>query len=185
MGPKPSKELTDTELNQPSKCKQTLNQLCVECNKPFYLFENNCIESCPSGYTQSSTPAECIKCYKTCKSCTGILKSQCTSCIDNFELNIIGNCVEAEINQDIDEHETVNEKYPQPKTESALEKAKIHDQLTELINSSNKHNFENLLLQCILIAITFLTILTITFKRGYIPFLLNKHNYSKIRDEII
>jgi len=99
-------ELTQKCLECHFTCKTCIgpsDTQCVECNQLKGLVKQNnlpvgrCLEiSCPSGYYPSiniiAEKASCEKCHKSCKECTGPIKTMCTSCnIGFFDYLINGN----------------------------------------------------------------------------------------------
>ena len=73
-------------------CKQQSidNLECKKCLPTFMLLNGKCLHDCPKGYYKSETGYDhhktCIKCYYSCKTCTGPNDYQCTSCYEDATL---------------------------------------------------------------------------------------------------
>ncbi|MBN3308952.1 furin-1 [Amia ocellicauda] len=76
-------------------CKTfNMEQICIECNSGYYLYQQDCVTECPAGFTpgsqQSDYPLEnwveppivpsCLPCHPSCLTCTGLGSSDCLSC---------------------------------------------------------------------------------------------------------
>ncbi|XP_064836085.1 furin-1-like [Oncorhynchus masou masou] len=95
---------TAKDLSQPSNgsCKTfDLQQICIECNGGYYLFQQGCVRDCPAGYTAGSQllnytmgnsvdPASvpsCLPCQPPCLTCSGLSPSACLSCPPHSHLD--------------------------------------------------------------------------------------------------
>lgn len=72
-------------INCLSPCNQcTLNSgqtLCITCIAGYYLFNGNCLLSCPSGYYQSASSLTCVQCQPSCLTCNS---SGCVLCSNSL-----------------------------------------------------------------------------------------------------
>lgn len=60
-------------------CSGPLSTNCLSCNIPQYLFNNTCVDTCPSRFHYAdSINYICPSCYQTCLRCTGPNDTQCT-----------------------------------------------------------------------------------------------------------
>jgi len=64
-------------------CLTNVNK-CVDCKKPFVLYENSCRTSCPDNYYADNN-RNCVKCQNGCEICNG--KNICKRCADGFYLH--------------------------------------------------------------------------------------------------
>lgn len=62
-------------------------KICLNCNVGKYLFNNNCLDSCPLGFYPDNTVGKCIPCNEACAHCFGGSNKNCYSC--NSELGFI------------------------------------------------------------------------------------------------
>jgi hypothetical protein len=64
-------------------CLTNVNK-CVDCKKPFVLYENTCRTACPDNYYADKN-RNCVKCENGCELCNG--KNICKRCADGFYLH--------------------------------------------------------------------------------------------------
>ena len=66
------------------------SKLFLKCHPNFMLLNGKCMHECPEGYYESQIGYDhhktCIKCYYSCKTCTGSNDYQCASCYDDATL---------------------------------------------------------------------------------------------------
>ncbi|KRX04787.1 WW domain [Pseudocohnilembus persalinus] len=75
--------LTCEECVEP--CKECTNynnngEFCTSCIDNYYLYNNDCIVSCPLGWIGNDATNECVECDVSCMECDGIAYNQCTAC---------------------------------------------------------------------------------------------------------
>ena len=60
---------------------------CKKCHQNFMLLNGKCVHKCPGGYYTGEVGYDhhktCLKCYYSCKTCTGPNDYQCTSCFED------------------------------------------------------------------------------------------------------
>ena len=78
--------------NPCATCEGPDSNDCLSCNSPWVLDKTTktCVDTCPTGYFNDAASLTCIRCYvasnpttdvhKSCKSCSGILMTNCLSC---------------------------------------------------------------------------------------------------------
>ena len=71
--------------------QQSLDNLaCTKCHPNFLLLNGKCIHDCPKGYYKGEIGYDhhktCLKCYYSCKTCTGPNDNQCLSCYEDATL---------------------------------------------------------------------------------------------------
>jgi proprotein convertase subtilisin/kexin type 5 len=62
---------------------------CTSCNVSslnIYLFNNNCLSTCGSGYYNNVISDICSACTSPCETCTNVSVSSCLTCIQNYYL---------------------------------------------------------------------------------------------------
>ena len=65
----------------PVNCKECTNSECTLCIQGLFLYEGNCLISCPlDAYYLGPNTNQCIKCHSTCATCNGKTQYNCTSC---------------------------------------------------------------------------------------------------------
>ncbi|XP_076845202.1 proprotein convertase subtilisin/kexin type 5b isoform X2 [Brachyhypopomus gauderio] len=91
-------------------CAGTGMEACTKCAEGYYLEEWRCVSSCSPGYYMSEQTAEngylqksCRKCDHTCYTCTGPGETNCSACVNGYNLEN-GLCVVSTICKD-DEYE--------------------------------------------------------------------------------
>jgi len=67
--------------------------ICLSCYRGFYLFENQCLQTCPSPYVPDDFYKKCALCDSTCKTCTGPNPNDCLTCNDSNNVWDDGNCI--------------------------------------------------------------------------------------------
>ena len=69
-----------------SKCKTCngTSTYCLSCQTPSYLFNNDCITQCPSGFYPRSLDNTCQLCDSSCITCNNAGSNNCLSCIDGY-----------------------------------------------------------------------------------------------------
>ena len=86
-------------------CENSKNT-CTQCLEPYFLLEQSCVNSCPSGYIEdrstrfcSKCPSghvylnsTCFKCHESCHGCRGPTSDKCTSCAQGFFL-LVNRCL--------------------------------------------------------------------------------------------
>ncbi|KAL4485929.1 hypothetical protein ABPG73_018334 [Tetrahymena malaccensis] len=84
----------------PAQCNQCNQNLqCIKCADPnYYFFQGQCTQQQPpQTYCQRNDQLSinlfCQICHPACKSCTGPLQSQCSSCNDGFVLDGNSTCI--------------------------------------------------------------------------------------------
>ncbi|XP_030620829.1 furin (paired basic amino acid cleaving enzyme) a [Chanos chanos] len=84
-----------------------LNQLCIECDPGFYLFQHSCVRTCPHGFTPGPQPhftgdnelnsgihQACLACNPACLTCSGTSPQDCLSCPPHSHLDpLSGTCL--------------------------------------------------------------------------------------------
>lgn len=50
----------------------------------YFLFQGQCVNSCPAGYYYNSTLGGCANCHPYCKTCTDGTTTSCSSCAPNI-----------------------------------------------------------------------------------------------------
>lgn len=66
-----------------SICYGTSSAECTQCSTGYFLFNTECISTCPDGYYSYSIPKNtCFRCVFYCKTCTGY--NTCISCISGY-----------------------------------------------------------------------------------------------------
>ncbi|EAS00754.2 zinc finger lsd1 subclass family protein (macronuclear) [Tetrahymena thermophila SB210] len=65
-------------------CSGGANNNCQTCNAGVFLYQNQCLASCPSNTFVSGT--QCVNCDGSCKTCTGASNQQCASCDTTYLL---------------------------------------------------------------------------------------------------
>uniref|UniRef100_A0AAY5L3I0 P/Homo B domain-containing protein n=1 Tax=Esox lucius TaxID=8010 RepID=A0AAY5L3I0_ESOLU len=92
-----------------SRCKTfDLQQICIECNSGYYLFEQGCVRDCPAGYAAGSQPLNytmgnfvepasvpsCLSCSLPCLTCSSVSPHACLSCPPHSHLDYVsGTCL--------------------------------------------------------------------------------------------
>ena len=71
--------------------QQSLDNLeCKKCQPNFLLLNGKCLHDCPKGYYKGEIGYDhhktCLKCYYSCKTCTGPNDNQCLSCYEDATL---------------------------------------------------------------------------------------------------
>ena len=71
--------------------QQSIDNLeCEKCHSTFMLLNGKCLHDCPKGHYEGEIGYDhhktCIKCYYSCKTCTGPNDYQCTSCYEDATL---------------------------------------------------------------------------------------------------
>ena len=78
-----------------SNCYDDDPDSCFGCSSGYYLYGNNCLLSCPTGYLANSTTNNCDVCVFNCTTCIANMYysygSCLTSCLSNEYLNITNN----------------------------------------------------------------------------------------------
>jgi proprotein convertase subtilisin/kexin type 5 len=62
--------------------------ICQECKVNYFLFEEFCIEVCPSGYWGDLSDRKCKPCHSTCKECSKAGAESCTVCDNPLYLHL-------------------------------------------------------------------------------------------------
>uniref|UniRef100_A0A8C9VBJ2 Furin, paired basic amino acid cleaving enzyme n=2 Tax=Scleropages formosus TaxID=113540 RepID=A0A8C9VBJ2_SCLFO len=105
-----SVDLSGSDSSQPSNgsCKTFDNQMCVECSPGFFLFRQDCVTSCPPGFTAGSQPLgfpegnsveipsvqTCLPCHSSCLTCASPSSADCLSCPPHSHLDpFSGTCL--------------------------------------------------------------------------------------------
>ena len=75
-----------------SNCSScTSLQYCSSCKQSLVLAGGRCQSQCPSGFhARHSKPpgvSRCVACHHTCRGCSGLGSSRCTSCANHFYLH--------------------------------------------------------------------------------------------------
>ncbi|XP_076845203.1 proprotein convertase subtilisin/kexin type 5b isoform X3 [Brachyhypopomus gauderio] len=90
-------------------CAGTGMEACTKCAEGYYLEEWRCVSSCSPGYYMSEQTAEngylqksCRKCDHTCYTCTGPGETNCSACVNGYNLEN-GLCVVSTICKDANE----------------------------------------------------------------------------------
>uniref|UniRef100_A0A4W5M4Q1 Furin (paired basic amino acid cleaving enzyme) a n=1 Tax=Hucho hucho TaxID=62062 RepID=A0A4W5M4Q1_9TELE len=98
----PSSTAKDLSQSSNGSCKTfDLQQICIECNGGYYLFQQGCVRDCPSGYTAGSqllnytmgnfvdpaSVSSCLPCRPPCLTCSGLSPSACLSCPPHSHLD--------------------------------------------------------------------------------------------------
>ncbi|KAF7656454.1 hypothetical protein LDENG_00041150 [Lucifuga dentata] len=114
-----SSSSSDQAQSQPGSgsCKTLdLRQICIECNVGYYLFQQDCVKTCPSGFTVDSQPLNytvgnyvepasvlaCLPCRPPCLTCSSPSPWACLSCPPHSHLDSVsGTCLH--LNQNLRE----------------------------------------------------------------------------------
>ncbi|XP_076143242.1 furin (paired basic amino acid cleaving enzyme) a [Alosa pseudoharengus] len=99
----------DVSQTNKGSCKTfDLNQNCIECSPGYLLFQQDCVHSCPPGYTAGSEPLKytqgnwvippsvqtCQPCAAPCLTCAGLTPQDCLSCPPHNHLDpVTGTCL--------------------------------------------------------------------------------------------
>lgn len=73
-------------------CRLCTDKVCLQCEESLYLVEDEgtCMQTCPDG-TVAKTDAhgfgKCHSCYHTCRTCSDIGATDCTSCFEDESVN--------------------------------------------------------------------------------------------------
>ncbi|KAM0755207.1 growth factor receptor domain-containing protein [Meredithblackwellia eburnea MCA 4105] len=71
----------------------TRSQLkCSACLSGTYLYQGNCVETCPSGTTVGTDGVSCVSCTGSCSTCS-LSTSYCLSCTDSTKPTLNGTCL--------------------------------------------------------------------------------------------
>lgn len=78
-------------LNCSTNCLTCSDSIsCVNCTTGSFLYNGQCITTCPSGYYKYNT--DCQKCPISCVTCSS--QANCTTCISQYTLDSYGNCIQ-------------------------------------------------------------------------------------------
>ncbi|KAK3508672.1 hypothetical protein QTP70_003316 [Hemibagrus guttatus] len=68
-----------------ASCEQSATN-CLSCQQPSVLHKHQCVKECPPAYTLRGV------CHSTCRTCSGPLDTDCTSCPEGLRTDIHGRC---------------------------------------------------------------------------------------------
>lgn len=80
-----------SSLQQSCDSPLTLSNGKCECLPPYFTYNGNCINNCPSGYYFEPEIQTCANCPFGCSSCYGPNADQCYKCHSSFT-NVNGIC---------------------------------------------------------------------------------------------
>ena len=63
---------------------------CLVCQSGSYLYQGNCVTTCPSAYYNSTNPNVCVPCTAPCINCTS---AACSGCSSGWVLSSTGTCI--------------------------------------------------------------------------------------------